>query len=132
MNDRYLFRGKRVDNGEWIFGSLLCGDGYCEIAVRHEDDPLMTRHEVDPATVGQYTTLTDKNGERIWENQFVIDVGEDIWQVRWIDGAWWFCNPDDAGNRNTYDWLNDVGEWQSGYTVVHDTPVEDNKTESNE
>lgn len=33
MSDRYLFKAKRVDNGEWVTGSLItCEDGTCKIA----------------------------------------------------------------------------------------------------
>lgn len=66
MNDRYLFRAKRIDNQEWIIGNLICSpDGRNAISETGGDWML---HEVDPSTICQCTGLKDKNGLLIWEN----------------------------------------------------------------
>ena len=59
-----LFRGKRLDNGEWVYG-LLCrvGDTYANI--RRMDTEVL--YSVLTNTIGQYTGLTDKNGRKIFE-----------------------------------------------------------------
>ena len=70
-----IFRGKRADNGEWVYGSLITERNMF-------DGNLMTMHIqdieepyddnlIDDETVGQYTGLTDKNGVKVFEEDIV-------------------------------------------------------------
>lgn len=77
MENRYLFRGKRTDNNEWVYGLPSCDeDGEIEeIEVWSEDD--INFYSVDPETICQCTGLKDKNGKLIWENDIVNCLTED-------------------------------------------------------
>lgn len=76
MEDRYLFRGKRIDNGEWVEGYLsypFCTKKGNESYYFYAKDSLgfFCRCVVDASTICQCTGLKDKNGKLIWENDVV-------------------------------------------------------------
>ena len=85
MNDRYLYRAKRTDNGEWVEGFLANGKWYFdgkEICAILPLDLCFCPHceisewiEIDPSTICQCTGLKDKNGKLIWENDIVDFLG---------------------------------------------------------
>lgn len=87
MKDRYLFKAKRVDNGEFVEGYLM-DENYINIPFNDEsvggrfDEPL----EIDPSTICQCTGLTDKNGKKIWESD-IIHIGDKSipYIVEWHD-----------------------------------------------
>lgn len=86
-----LFRGKRLDNGEWVEGYLgqdtLIGNNktWLGYVIRSIPQKLWDCDwfEIDPATIGQYTGLKDKNGKRIFEGDIYKYFDDEIQVVEW-------------------------------------------------
>ena len=115
-----LFRGKRVDNGEWFKG--FYGKSGEKAYIIYDNDiavAYVSMKEVIPETVGQYTGLTDKNGKKIFEGDickhrsnysglYIISV------VTYTDGQFLAMSDNNCG-FNLSDRLEIIGN-------IHDNP----------
>lgn len=133
MEDRYLFKAKRIDNGEWVTGNLIQNPFFkgvrSWISSEQEDktrlrsisrtQALWNSIEVDSSTICQCTGLKDKNGKLIWENDIVkFDVyyyekleSSTISQIKWCDDL---CSlsivVNDRGTRGTLGHVTDLNK----------------------
>lgn len=92
-----LFRGKQVQTGEWVYGSLVRSPEHYAI-VQYLDmgfNKFPCYFEVIPETVGQFTGLTDKKGVKVFEN----DIIHNSWNgkkyfVKFVNCSFYMCFSD--------------------------------------
>lgn len=115
MESRYLFRGKRTDNGEWVEGFYFCMTHPDGRHTHHFIIPLgadlslgtpveKIQVEVDPDTICQCTAMPDKNKKLVFEHDIVWDSDERaFYEIIWNqeDMCW---NVEDAdGHKSEFE-----------------------------
>lgn len=118
MENRYLFRAKRIDNGEWVTGNLIQNPFFkgvrSWISSEQEDktrlrsisrtQALWNSIEVDSSTICQCTGLKDKNGKLIWEDDVVKDEHGNLYKAFWQSNYYqfsWVCVKSDVFSIGT-------------------------------
>lgn len=126
-------RGKRLDNGAWEYGDLVQFGQKCHTPCKcaiipgtaSGSDPLckvLLDYEVDPATVGQYTGLKDKNGREIYEGDIIGGSNGSINGMEWPFKSEIKWNDEECG-FNTPNWgYMDSTHYYNVLGNIHENP----------
>ena len=133
----YLFRGKRLDNDEWVEGDLFQDRDLGTVHIQGFDyystEEGLQRDgysfEVDPETVGQFTGLTDKNNRKIFEGDILhTSYHSERDRIVFFDNGrfrWKFvhaCGIYDAGAEDCVCLQKESVQNQSVIGNIHDNP----------
>ena len=97
MNNRYLYRAKRIDNDAWIEGYLIQTAEHSYIITFCENLPIPNKEnmiEIEPSTICQCTEHKDKNDKLVWENDIVKDNKGNLYKAHWQEAYYqfsWVC-----------------------------------------
>ncbi len=84
MNERYLFRGKRIGTDIWVYGGFaLDAADNPRIICKDRSGKGLIFHEIIPETVGQFTGITDKNGVKVFEGDRFKTPNGFVGRIEW-------------------------------------------------
>ena len=84
MEREILFRGKTKSEGKWIYGMPTYDFEY----IFNDDNLDSPGYEVEPETIGLFSTIYDKNKKRIFEGDiFKLGSEKDLFEVRFVYGC---------------------------------------------
>lgn len=140
MTRQIKFRGKRLKDGEWIYGDLVENQGRffiyhaaSETTIEDNDDCkiAVSAVEVNPATVGQFTGLLDSNGKEIYEGDIITVKGRYPRVVLW-DKMMWALMPTEYYHDEVFwvmnlqhpgvDWWEEFADEFEIIGNIHDNP----------
>ena len=116
------FRGKRIKNGEWVYGSLVqWPNGAAAILASKNGYSAVWKQMVNPDTVGQYTGLKDRSGQDVYEGDLLRTSEGNIMIAEWVgSGIVTRClTPTYDGMMNTNRYAFPVSEKIGN---IHDNP----------
>lgn len=132
-----LFRGKRLDTGQWVYGYIRHYENNQHTTEKWTlyEPALSLEHEIDPNTVGQYTGVVDRLGKQVFEDDIIgytdTDTGKTkiFGVVKWYHEGNFYINTDTYCNYTSDNDCANIGYMMNRATTklsvignIHDNP----------
>lgn len=112
---KIIFRGKRIDNGEWVHGYFVKKSNYTLLFCH---DRFLTYYTVVPETVCRFTEMCDKNKKDIYESDIVKDKYGTVGYVVMYHGEWRI----NYGGDDIFSLYDDIEDELVVIGNIHDNP----------